>query len=384
MTLSADKAVSLIATFLFATYTFAASETNICSELSGYFAGNHALKLPDPSRKPTKKERQFIETSAIELLESTDYSMGTFIVDGDNDGKNDLFAWNIQGSGRFVYAELFDIPSSQDAKKLVPKASLELGVLQDPRFIRFKGINYLVSTDTGDGDGISVSALAKVANGRYEHQTLCHMKAVVRPESDCRHPACKKLKEVIENKNDNDLFVSIEWPHKYFAPAGLAVYFRESGSEGDFDNSKNPTSIWRIGRKGYINQHIYWALLGQGDEMPDVDPKLRPMSEDKTVRRVLPGRQHDRLRRTLAQQSEVLGRELHRPVSLPNEGEFFLFSANEKRTYWAWDFGDPPYGEEIHITYTNATKSDYIGVVRVKRRLVLEPCSQNCVTPLDP
>jgi hypothetical protein len=254
----------------------------------------------------------------------------------------------------------------------------------DPRFIRFKGINYLVSTDTGDGDGISVSALAKVANGRYEHQTLCHMKAVVRPESDCRHPACKKLKEVIENKNDNDLFVSIEWPHKYFAPAGLAVYFRESGSEGDFDNSKNPTSIWRIGRKGYINQHIYWALLGQGDEMPDVDPKLRPMSEDKTVRRVLPGRQHDRLRRTLAQQSEVLGRELHRPVSLPNEGEFFLFSANEKRTYWAWDFGDPPYGEEIHITYTNATKSDYIGVVRVKRRLVLEPCSQNCVTPLDP
>ncbi len=77
-------------------------------------------------------------------------SMGTFIVDGDNDGKDDLFAWNIQGSGRFVYAELFDIRSIQDARKLASKAAVELGVLQDPRFIRFKGINYLVSTETGD------------------------------------------------------------------------------------------------------------------------------------------------------------------------------------------------------------------------------------------
>lgn len=381
MTLSANKTLSLIAALLFASNTFAATEANICAELSGHFAGNQVFKLPDPSRKPTKKEQQFIDKSTIELLETMG-SSGTFIVDGDNDGKDDLFAWNIEGSGRYVYAELFDIPSSQAKKKLVPKASLGLGVLLDPRFIRFKGFNFIVSTDTGDGDGINVSAIVKMPNGGYEHQTLCRMKTVVKPESDCRHPACKRLKEIIENKNDNNLFVSIEWPHKYFSPAGLAVYFPEGGSQGDFDNSKNPTSIWRIGRNGYIYQHIYWALLGQGEAMPDVDPKLRPLSEDRAVRRVLPGNQHDRLRRTLAQQSEVLSRELHRPVALPNGGEFFLFNANEMRTYWAWDFGDQPYGAEIHITYTNPTKSDYIGVVRVKRQLVLEPCSQKCVTAL--
>ncbi len=375
MIFSTNKTITLIAALLYASYTFASPETNLCSELSGYVESNHQVESLTPSRTPTETERLLITKSKIELLESTDYAMGVFIVDADNDGKDDVFAWNIQGTGRFVYAGLFDIPLSQesDAKKTVPKASLDLGILEEPRFVRFKGINYLVASDTGDGDGLYVSRVAKLANGQYEQQTLCHMQSVLRAKTSCRHPACRRLKENIENKNENGPFVNIEWPHKYFLPAGLAVYFPEEGSIGDFDNTQNPTSIWRIGREGYIYQDIGWNLLGQGKEMPEVDSKLRPTSEGMENRRVLPGQQHDRLRRTLAQQSKVLSRELRRPISLPNEGEFFLFSANENRTYWAWDFGAPPYGEEIYIMYTNANKSDYIGVVQVERSHVLAP-----------
>lgn len=384
MTLLAIKSVAVIAFLLWTASAFAASDANVCSELSGYIANKQTSKLPNPSREPTQKERLLIDKSKIELLESSDYAMGVSIVDADNDGKEDLFVWNIQGSGRFVSAELFDIPSQQvaQAKELAPKASMDLGVLDEPRFVRFKGVNYIVSTDTGDSNGVSITRIVKGNGGRYERHTICQMQTTVKPDASCRHPACKKLKEVVENKIENGPFVNVEWPHKYFAPAGLEVYFAGDWSGGDFDNTGKPTSIWRIGREGYINQHIYWALLGQGEEMPKVDSRLRPLSEDQTVRRVLPGRQHDRLRRTLAQQSEVLSNQLRRPISLPNEGEFFLFNANGNRTYWAWDFGSPPYGEEIHITYTNAKKSDYVGVVRVTRNQALEPCASNCVTSL--
>lgn len=375
MIFSANKTVTLIAAFLFASYTFAASETNLCSELSGYVKSNQQSKFSNPSRSPTKKEQLLIDKSKIELLENTDYAMGVSIVDADNDGKDDLLAWNIQGSGRFVNAELFEIPFSQEGevKKPVPKASLDLGVLQEPRFVKFKGTNYLISTDTGDEEGLSISRVAKLANGQYEQQTLCHMQSVLRVRTSCRHPACRRLKEIVENINENEPFVNIEWPHKYFAPAGLAAYFPEEGSVGDFDNTQNPTSIWRIGRYGYINHHIYWAWLGQGKEMPEVDPKLQPISDDIENRRILPGQQHDRLRRTLAQQSEILSRELHRPISLPDKGEFFLFNANKNKTYWAWDFGGPPYGVEIYVMYTNAKKSDYIGMVQIERSHVLAP-----------
>lgn len=384
MTLLAKESVAVIALLLWMASAFAAPDAKVCSELSGYFAKNQTSKLPNPSRDPTQTERLLIDKSKIELLESTAYAMGVYIVDADNDGKEDVFVWNIQGSGRFVSVELFDIPSKQVAqtKKLVPKASMDLGVLDEPRFVRFKDVNYIVSTDTGDSDGISVTRLVKTNGGLYERQTICQMQTTVKPDTNCRHPACKKLKEVIGNKTENEPFVNVEWPHKYFAPAGLEVYFAGEWSDGDFDNTGKPTSIWRIGREGYINQHIYWALLGQGEEMSKVDSRLRPLSEDQTVRRVLPGRQYDRLRRTLAQQSEALSSQLHRPISLPNEGEFFLFKANGNRTYWAWDFGSPPYGEEIHITYTNAKKSDYVGVVRVTRNQALEPCASNCVTSL--
>ena len=43
---------------------------------------------------------------------------------------------------------------------------------------------------------------------------------------------------------------------------------------------------------------------------------------------------------------------LHRKITLPEEGEFFLFNAQDGKTYWVWDFGQPPLGEEMHLTYS--------------------------------
>lgn len=373
--------LTVIVILLCANGSWAATEANICAELSPYFVGNQESRLPDPSRSPSEVEYQLVEQSKIELLEQSDYDMGVLIVDADNDGKEDLLAWSIQGSGRFVYAETFSLPSRQDeyADGLVSKAHLDLGVLSAPSLVRFRGINYFVSTDTGDEEGISLSRLEKVANGRYEQQAICDMKTTVIAQTSCRHPACKKLQEIVDNTRKNGPFMNVAWPHKYLGQAGLEVYFHGDWSDGDIDNTGTPTSIWRIGRKDYLYENIYWALLGLETE-EEVDPALRPTSDSVTVRSVLPGAQHDRLRRTLAQQSDVLSRALHRSISLPKAGEFFLFNANKNRTYWAWDFGEPPYGQEIYIVYTNAKKSDYIGMMRVKRNLVLQPCVSECNT----
>lgn len=384
MNLQVKKPVIALALLFSAVSVFAASDIQLCSELSGYFSSNQEPKLPNPTRDPTQAERTLIDKSKIELLESTDYAAGVSIVDADNDGKDDVFVWGIQGSGRFVYAELYDAPSQQvgHAGVLARKASLELGVLHEPRFVRFKSVNYLVSTDGANDEGINVVRLTKTA-GRYQQQTVCRMQITVKSDASCRHPACKTLRDVIDNTTENGPFVNVEWPYTQFPPAGLEVYFSRDSSEGDFDNTGKPTSIWRFGRDGDINQNIGWTLLGEGDVMPNVEAKLLPLSEDATKRRVLPGDKNARLRKTLAQQSEALSVQLQRPIAVPNEGEFFLFKANGNKTYWAWDFGGPPLGEEIHVTYTNATKSDYVGVVRIKRNRVLVPCVSGCVISLD-
>lgn len=137
-----------------------------------------------------------------------------------------------------------------------------------------------------------------------------------------------------------------------------------------------------MGREGYVNQHIYWNLLGLGEDAPVVPAAQRAASDDRKNPQVLPGQPHDRLRRALAQQSEVLGKQLNKDISLPGVGQFFLFGTND-RTYWAWDFGEPPYGKEMHITYTRGLKSDYIGAVGIKRTLGLAPCASECSRPVE-
>lgn len=355
----------------------------ICLEFSAWHEkkNNH---FSDPSRKLTKHEGKLIDDAHLELLSYIEYSLGSLVVDADNDGKDDILVWNIQGSGRYINGELLSRMSKKNAKtELHSKVSFGLGVLQDPKFMRLNGKNYLIKTQTGDDDGLEVSLISKVEDGKYQEQTVCKIQPVLKVDTKCHHPACKELTATIENKKENRNFVNVAWPHKYFTPAGLDIYFPEIQENIDFDNTHNPTNIWRYGRDGYIYQNIYWSLLGIGDKEPQVDTKLRNESEDIINRQVLPDIQHDRLRRVMVEQSKVLSDVRHKPVLLPQEGEFFLFNANENRTYWAWDFGQPSYGEEIYITYTNAKKSDYIGTIKIKRTLMFVPCTEYCTEKLD-
>lgn len=367
-----------LASFLFISSSAAA---DICDQLAQVISTGERSKGIDPSRMPTPAEKELIEATKIELLEWTDYAAGVAIVDIDNDGADDVLAWRIAGSGRFVSGEAFELVRPQ--AKLSRKFSIDLGVLWEPRFVRLAGVNYLLVTSTGDEREMSVLRVSRSTNGGYRAQTVCQVQTEVKTRTKCRHPACRQLQVLIDKGDDASGFATIAWPHKYFPPAGLAVYFPEEGSEGDFDNSGRPTTVWRIGRNGYAFEHIYWGLLGQGDEYPTVDPAWRPKDEGAFHRWVMEGDQHARLQRVLREQGNVLSRQLGRKISLPAEGEFFLFSATN-RTYWAWDLGRPPYGEQVHVLYTNASKTDYIGAINVKRSPALKQCSRDCAAMLAP
>lgn len=372
----------LIAAILCLVHTAAVSQTEFCADLSQHVPTGRVVDLPLPGRLPSKAEEQSIQDSELGLLASNDYANGWRIVDVDNDGRDDLLVWSIQGSGRFVNAELHDPPTGQRGVpgQHIARASMSLGVLQDPQVFRFRGINYIAFTEDGDESGTTIRRLVKTATGRYEAHTVCRANVILKVGTGCRHPACRGLKAAIERKDSP--FHRVEWPHMYMAPAGLAVYFNNDRKIWDFDNSGRPTTIWRIGREHHDYAHISWALLGLGDVEPPVDSALRPGWDRYTARGVLPGRQHDRLRQTLAQQGDLLRHELRQPITLPNNGEFFLFTAHQGRTYWAWDFGEPPLGEQIHILYSKTNKSDYIGSVRVKRSMTLLPCTADCIEVL--
>lgn len=374
--------LSLLASFH--TGTLAAPANEVCAGLSGLVDAKAAGRFVNPARSLTKAETTALDDAKLEILGFNDYSQGSQIVDADNDGVDDLFVWNIQGSGRFTYAEVYDInmAASRPSDKLRLKANLgNIGTLSDPRFVKYAGVNYLVA-DEGDLESLVVQRLEKVASGRYDLRTVCSTTVRLAPITKCRHPACKALAAEIANPSTNAPFVQVEWPHKYFSPAGLSVFFDENGEASDFDNTKLPARIWKFGREGYANQHIYWNVLGLGDEAPLVPAGQRATSEDRKNPQVLPGQQHDRLRRALAQQSQVLGQQLNKDISLPGVGQFFLFNTND-RTYWAWDFGEPPHGKEMHITYTRGLKSDYIGAVGIKRTPDLVPCASGCSRPTE-
>jgi len=352
----------------------------VCASLTPCVVEDRLADLDNPARTPNAAEGARLEVAALDLLQQADYGKGALLVDADNDGVDDLVVWNISGSLRYVYTEIRGWSSAPRAEDDLPlRTTLDLGVIHDPRFVRHDGINYIVSTGSGSMDDASVTRLHVTSTGELEQRTVCRMHTRLRVDTRCRHPACRALAARIEDEAHNAPFANIEWPHKYFGPAGLAVFFPENGSRGDFDNTGAPTTLWRLGRDQYVYEHVYWRLLGQGDVAPDVEPRLRPVSEDPGPRHVLPGAAHARLRGTLAGQSAALTPHVEVPVELPNDAEFFLFEAHAGRTYWAWDFGTPPTGETLHITYTRGTKSDYIGTIGIRRALTLRPCTADCV-----
>lgn len=362
--------------------SLANSDPDICSKIEHYLRDSALVEQENPARDPTSAEMSVINSAEIDLLEHPDYESGVSIIDVDNDGRDEILAWNIQGTGRFVNAEVYVLPDQEQNKAtpLEKKFSVTLGVLESPRIIRFHGVNYFLTSYIGNDADLSVSHVVRSSTGKYELQTLCRTQPILSTESTCKHPACRRLSELIEDPKENRVFSEVQWPHKYLQQAGISVYFPENGSYGDFDNTGHPTSIFRIGREGYIYQHIYWALLGEGDSMPDVDPVLRPKFDHNLDRSVLPGEQHARLRQALAMQSKALSEALHQHYVLPRIGEFFLFNASNK-TYWGWDFGEEPSGQAIHIMYTDAKESGYIGMVKIKTTFKLNACSEDCVDP---
>jgi hypothetical protein len=368
----------------FHTGSLAAPADEVCAGLSGLVDAKAAARFADPARSLTKAETTVLNEAKLELLGFNDYSQGSRIVDADNDGVDDLFVWNIQGSGRFTYAEVYDIhmATSRPSDQLRLKADLgNIGTLSDPRFVKYAGVNYLVSDD-GDLESLVVLRLEKPTSGGYGLRTACSATVRLQPVTTCRHPACKKLASEIANPRSNAPFVEIEWPHKYFSPAGLSTFFGPNGEASDFDNTGLPARIWKLGREGYAYQHIYWGLLGLGEEEPVVPAAQRAARDNVESPQVLQGQPHDRLRRSLDQQSKVLGKQLKKDIPLPGTGQFFLFDTHN-RTYWAWDFDPPHYGKEMHITYTRGLKSDYIGAVGIKRTVSLAPCASECSRPTE-
>lgn len=381
------KIICLIFLLASAAPAWAASADNLCAALTPYLKDPRHPTLPNPAREPNAVEKALIDRSDIDLLSWTDYDNGAALVDADNDGVEELYVWNVNGSGRFALIQFFEFGKQEDgqSQRLIDKGSVNNGVLLSPYFVRFEGINYLVSTVNGDHEGLNIHQFEKEPNGRYRMRTVCSMKTVITTDQRCRHPACKALQKRMSSEETNDAFVTAEWPHKYFWPAGLAAFFADA--EGDIDNTGESTSIWRLGREGYYFGYIYWHFLAMGDEPPALDASLRGEAESgengRAARRVLPGPAHARLSRVLRSQSALLTRTLRQPVELPKTGQFFLFQAENGKTYWAWDLEPRPYGEAIHIVYTRNKRSDYIGLVKSVRTSFLEPCRADCVYPLE-
>lgn len=347
-------AIGIAFTYLSQSNAFAVSDGALCSQLSDHVYDKSSIKLPDPSRQLTPDEELLVSSTSIDLLETLEYSNGARVVDINNDGKSDVFVWAIQGSGRYVYAEFFDVTTAtaNSPRRLKSLGRMELGVLQDPRFIRFKGVNYVISTTSGDRDGTVVNRVSTLENGRSKLQTVCKVQILVKSQSTCRHAACKKLRGMVDDITSNESFVNVEWPHKSASPNGIRIFSDDDYlKDVDFDNSTRPTSIWRA--------DIF--ELGQSG-------KFRPQ--------LISSDSKERLRRTLFQQSEVLSKRMQKPLSvdeLINIGSFFMFEGNGGRTYWAWDLDQPPYGAEMHIVYTNQKRTDYIGIVRIERTSTLVP-----------
>ena len=336
------------------------------------------------SKAPTKNEMSLIDGTKSMLLEENGYySQGVTIVDADNDDKKDAVLWSVGiGLDRSWEIELFSIVSQKNGtkKKLIHKVSFDSsGMLEDPRFIHYKNKNYLLAMyDYRYNNELTISEI-KASREQYQLKTLCKIQRTLKTESQCNHLACLQLKNMIENPKTNELFAKFEWPNKTMGEIGLSVYFPYQIHPVDLDNSNQPTWIWHLGRDGKY-QPDDWLYIGIGKDQPKADFEQQLSNE----RKVLSGIQHERLRRVLSEQSKVLSHTLHRQILLPKEGEFFLFKTDENKTYWAWDFGQPPFGEEIHIMYSDENKTEYIGEVKIiKSTPNLVPCKENCIEKLD-
>jgi hypothetical protein len=235
------------------------ADEKMCSDLYDFLI-KHDFK-DNISKAPTKNEMSLIDgTKSMLLEENAYYSQGVTIVDADNDDKKDAVLWSVGiGLDRSWEIELFSIVSQKHGtkKKLIHKVSFDSsGMLEDPRFIHYKNKNYLLAMhDYRYNNELTISEI-KASSEQYQLKILCKIQRMLKTESQCNHPACLQLKNMIENPKTNELFAKLEWPNKTTGEIGLSVYFPYQIHPVDFDNSNQLTWIWHLGRDVNTNLMI--------------------------------------------------------------------------------------------------------------------------------
>lgn len=103
------KIICLIFLLACAVPAWAVSTDNLCAALTPYLKNPRHPTLPNPAREPNAVEKALIDRSDIDLLSWTDYDNGAALVDADNDGVDELYVWNVNGSGRFALIQFFEL-----------------------------------------------------------------------------------------------------------------------------------------------------------------------------------------------------------------------------------------------------------------------------------
>ncbi len=334
------------------------------------------------SRGLTKDEDAILQSSKLEFFDlPADYASGTEVLDIDNDKKQEVFAFNITGSERMTYMAAFDLPSSNSKSKPVRQLFSEFaGILFEPYFIQHEGKNFLVTSS--DGSEITVSEI--INDGSiYKQKIHCVTKTEIIKQKRCEHAACKALVNRIARDSGKEFTEEI-WPHKYHAPFGLKVFTNTNPIAIDYDNTSTTRYLWKLGRKDYLYENIYWSWIGEGTN--DSPPKVkRPESDTNEPRYVILGKQHENLRKVINQHEALLKKNnvLKSKDLLLKNGEFF-FLKHAGLNYWVWGIGnEAAYGETMHIILTKSGKSNYIGSVVTKQSSSLVPCKNKCIRKLE-
>lgn len=355
---------------------------DFCKSVEKIISSKEAIKAT-ASRQVTMDEAAVLKSSGLAFFDlPSDYSSGIEVIDIDNDGKQEVFAFDISGTGRYATMAAFDLPAGKNKSKPVHELfSGDAGVLSDPYFIRYGDKNYLV-TSGDDGTGRIVSEVKRT--GKTFSQILrCVSEVKTKVVSACESPACKALANRV-TKNAKNEFTAEVWPHKYFAPFGLEVFAHNNPIPIDYDNSGTNRYLWKLGRKGYVYENLYWSWIGEGTKTA-APSCARPASDDGEPRDVIPGKKHDNLRRII-KQHEVLLRNnkiLKPSETLPKDGEFF-FLKYARTTYWVWGTGEEAaWGNSMHIILAKSGKSDYMGSVTINRSEALAACKKDCVRKIE-
>lgn len=312
---------------------------------------------------------------------STNYSQGADWVDVDNDGIEELYYWRNAGSGRFLGAYVYrSLPNG----KFEPIFSNPLigGSHAEQRYFRYAGQNWLFH-DSGGGERFTPTyTIARIVPdaGKHKVQRMCDIRLDRKIDKICDSPVCRQIAESIEK--DKKLWEEV-WPHAYFAPEGISVFYPETPVVGvDLDNDGRIEYVWKHGRLGYIYSHIYWKLLVVTHEWEELVPPIGYSFDVDDLRVIWSGNSYiepilGKIEKLLRKHASYSGKDLL------NDGEFYFIDQDDK-TYWVWDIKRPPYGYNLHVVLYEKGQGHYIGEVTSIKYWRLDRCEKNCIEVLKP